>query len=179
MIHTLKGHNHSIVILALLILMAQTTEWGRSIYITHVADPIWIRTEVEIIPQAMGQPPKIEYSKETDRPVRAVWTAIVRGHDHTRLSTRRGDGNYFTSAGEASPIWSWDAFFDDGIRNAPRVPMEPFMVCVWYRASDLRVDLTRDTPEYCSSVFDPRVNRLVGSTENPIKTQALKEGLLP
>jgi len=156
----LRHHNITGLILVVLLCSAQMEAWGRGLYLAHVADPVWVRATVQLVPQAPGTPPKVAYWSTADRPIEAVWTAIVSNEAHERLQTRRGHGNYKPRPLQP-PFWTWDAFFDDGVRNPPKVPAEPFMLCVWYRAKDDRTGIVRDTPEFCSDVFDPVSNTIL------------------
>ena len=118
----------------------------------------FIRATVEIIQTNDYERPMILYDADAVKIVEATWIAVIRDDKNQRMETRRGQGNY--SPVEDNPyLWTWTAFFDNGDgAPPPTVPDRPFKVCVSYIAITIDTKVSDESPEVCSTVFNPNLD---------------------
>lgn len=114
-------------------------------FITATLEIVHVDEEVE---------PFILYDADPNQNVTGTWVASVYKADGTRLTSRRGQGNYLYADDEPN-FWAWAAWFDNEQSDPPAIPTEPFYVCVRYdvTANDSGVDDSGDV--FCSNVYDP------------------------
>lgn len=116
----------------------------------------WISATLEILPQTAG-PPKILYDADPKFAVDATWVASVRDEDGGHIfNPVRGQGDYAV-ADDQPKAWPWQAFFEGRMLE----PSVPYRVCVRYRKE--AEDRRRDSPEFCSSLYDPITRTVIGS----------------
>jgi len=146
------------VILCLLMIFGHRTYLG--LHDTFFAERPFITATIEVVHVDSEVDPLILYDADPNQNVNGLWIASVYTADGTRLTSRRGNGNYRV-ANDVPRFWAWGAFFDNEQSDPPAIPDEPFYVCVRYdvMANDTRV--TDSTDDYCSNVYDP---------ENPTTT---------
>lgn len=113
----------------------------------------FISATVEIV-ASPDRAPRIRYKAHAREPVKGQWTAVIYSEDGTRLSSRRGEGNYKPNNNDAK-LWSWSDFFDGPGQTLPEVPEAPFSICVFYTVQALDSGVWDRTPESCSEIFDP------------------------
>lgn len=124
-------------------------------YDKFLAERPFLTATVEIVQTADYDKPMLLYDADPKQHVLATWIAFIRDANGVRLETRRGDGDYVVR--EDSPrLWTWEAFFDNESGGAsPRVPDQPFMVCLRYTSKTVDTNTVDDTPETCSEIFYP------------------------
>lgn len=127
------------------------------VYDKAIAERPFLTATVEIVQTDDYERPMLLYDADPKQHVQATWIAIIRDANGVRLETRRGDGDYVVR--EDSPrLWTWEAFFDNESGGlAPRVPEQPFMVCLRYTSRTVDSDTVDETPEICSKVFYPEL----------------------
>lgn len=119
-----------------------------------LADRPFVSATVQLVYVDENLPPLVKYDADARQPSSGTWTAAVYQEDGTRLTSRKGDGNY-TDIEDDPKYWSWSAWFDNEQSDPPAVPTIPFYVCVRYdvTANDSGVD--DSTEQFCSNVFYP------------------------
>ena len=125
------------------------------VYDKAIAERPFLTATVEIVQTDDYEQPMLLYDADSKQHVLATWIAIIRDANGVRLETRRGNGDYVVR--DDSPrLWTWEAFFDNESGGAsPRVPDQPFMVCLRYTSRTVDTNTTDETPEICSKVFYP------------------------
>lgn len=125
------------------------------VYDKAIAERPFLTATVEIVQTDDYERPMIFYDADAKQHVQATWIAIIRDANGSRLETRRGTGDYVVR--EDSPrLWTWEAFFDnESGGTSPRVPEQPFMVCIRYTTKTVDTDTADETPEVCSKIFYP------------------------
>lgn len=113
-----------------------------------------VRATVDIVRGTNEGEVFILYDADAVKPVKATWIASVYSSTNTRISTRRGSGNYHARFDQPK-AWSWSAFFDqeDGA-PIPTIPTFPFYICVRYVAITLDTGVADDSGQFCSDIFD-------------------------
>jgi len=124
-------------------------------YDKQFAERPFLTATVEIVKTDDYELPMLLYDADAKQHVQATWIATIRDAKDIRLETRRGNGDYIVR--EDSPrLWTWEAFFDNESGGAsPRVPEQPFMVCLRYTSRTVDTNTVDETPEVCSKVFYP------------------------
>ena len=139
------------VFLCIFMLFGQTAY--QKLYDQFFADRPFISAYVEIFHVQDGLPPLIKYDADPNQNVTGTWIASIYQADGTRLSSRRGIGNYVVRDDEPK-LWAWSAWFDNEQSDPPAIPDEPFYICVRYsvEANDSGID--DDTDRFCSNIYD-------------------------
>jgi len=137
-------------------------------YDAFLADRPFVSATVELVYVDSNLAPLVKYDADALQPVSGTWTAAVYQANGTRLTSRKGKGNY-TDAKDEPKYWSWAAWFDNENSDPPDVPTESFYVCVRYdvKANDSGVD--DSTKNFCSNVFypnEPERNTLIYNLTN-------------
>lgn len=121
------------------------------LYDEYLGPPL-IYATVEAAPNASG-PPAIKYKAHARKAVSGTWTAYTALPDGTRLETRKGAGDY--APNDAGPKnWPWAAFFETNA-PPPRVPDEPYIVCVFHTVRALDTGAWVTTDPACTDVIAP------------------------
>lgn len=116
----------------------------------------FIRATVEIFQKLDYDRPMILYDADAIKTVEATWTASIVDEKGQRLETRRGLNDYVPSE-DKPKFWTWEAWFDNGSgAPSPDVPDKPFKVCVSYVAVIIDTKVSDESPETCSSLFNPK-----------------------
>lgn len=126
-------------------------------YDRNLAERPFVTATVGIVRSDDYENPMLLYDADAKQHVTATWIAIIRDTKGNRLETRRGVGDYVVR--EDSPrLWTWEAFFDNELGGvSPRVPKQPFMVCLRYTSRTVDTNTDDETPEVCSKVFYPEL----------------------
>lgn len=140
------------VVLCILMIFGQTAY--AKFYDAFLAERPFITATVEIIHVADDLPPLIKYDADPNQNVNGTWIASVYLADETRLSTRRGFGNYRFSDDEPK-YWAWSAWFDNEQSDPPAIPTEAFYICVRYDIEANDSGIHDAGPRFCSQVYDP------------------------
>lgn len=124
-------------------------------YDTFIAERPFITAIVEVVHVDEEVNPLILYDADPNQNVSGVWIASVYHADGTRLTSRRGMGNYRVDD-DIPRFWAWEAFFDNEQSDSPAIPEEPFYVCVRYDVMANDTQVTDSTEDFCSNVYDPK-----------------------
>jgi len=140
---------------------------GNGLYDQTLAARPFVTATVEVVKTPDYENPMLLYDADAKQHVQATWIAIIRDANGSRLETRRGTGDYVVR--EDNPrLWTWEAFFDNESGGAsPRVPEQPFMVCLRYTSRTVDSDTTDETPEVCSKIFYPELGEVQIIEESP------------
>lgn len=140
------------VVLCILFLFGQTAY--QKLHDEFFAPRPFITATVEIVHVAEGLPPLIKYDADPNQNVTGTWVASLYDEGGTRLSTRRGLGNYNVAEDEPK-FWAWSAWFDNEQSDPPAIPDHPFYVCVRYQVEATDSGVDDSTAKFCSNVYDP------------------------
>lgn len=139
------------VIICVMMIFGQTAY--NKIHDQFFAPRPFITALVELVHVNPELPPLVRYDAEPLQDVSGTWVASVYSVGGTRLSTRRGTGNY-TVLDDEPRLWAWSAWFDNEQSDPPEIPDEPFYVCVRYQVTANDSGILDGTPKYCSNVYD-------------------------
>ena len=125
----------------------------QKIYDEFFAPRPFMTATVELVHVDKSLPPLIKYDADPVQNVSGTWVASVYTADGTRLTSRRGHGNY-TVREDDPKFWAWTAWFDNEQSDPPLVPAEPFYVCVRYQVTATDSGVDDGTEPFCSNVYD-------------------------
>jgi len=132
--------------------------------ITRVIDlyftdrPFVVAETLELVPVEDSDTPGILYDADAIVNVDATWVASIETDDEIDgpLYLISGGASYSIHRDDKPKVWTWQAWFDDGMGvKPPAVPTEPFRVCVRYVSVTKATKVADETPKKCSPLYDP------------------------
>ncbi len=139
------------IVFCILILMVESA--FAKFHDAFLAERPFVKATVELFYVEDNLPPLILYDADANEAVHGTWIASIYLADGTRLSSRRGEGNY-TNKEDDPKFWSWSAWFDNEQSDPPLVPDKPFYICVRYVVYTNDSGVDDSSPKFCSEVYD-------------------------
>lgn len=141
------------IILCILMVFGQRTYLG--LHDVFIAERPFITATIEVVHVNQEVNPLILYDADPNQNVHGIWIASIYRADGSRLSSRRGQGNYRV-ADDIPSFWNWEAFFDNEQSDPPAIPEEPFYICVRFDVMANDTQVTDSTEDFCSNIYDPQ-----------------------
>lgn len=144
-----------VVALILLTVIPLISRWV-DLYLTH--RPFVVAQTLELVPVKGSDIPGILYDADASVNVDSTWVASIEVPDETQgpIYLISGHASYSIHKDDKAKLWTWQAWFDDGMGvKPPAVPDEPFQVCVRYVSVAKATLVSDETPKKCSPIYDP------------------------
>ena len=141
------------IIMCILLIFGQRTYLV--LHDTFIAERPFITATIEVVHVDQELNPLILYDADPNQNVKGMWIASVYHEDGTRLTSRRGMGNYRV-VDDLPGFWAWEAFFNNEQSDPPAIPEEPFYVCVRFDVMANDTQVTDSTEDFCSNTYDPK-----------------------
>lgn len=138
------------------ILILTFVPYANVLWDQYLAPRPFISATIELRHEAGTAFPEIIYDADARQTVHAVWIAEIKSIGFRRLQTRRGEWTYSPDIDDPQP-WSWEGFFENERGTPiPRVPTQPFILCIRYIATAADSGVTDETKPVCSKPLDPK-----------------------